>query len=128
MQYTKYNIEEIKEKLKNCLSEERFLHSIGTMEKAVELAQRFHCDIEKAIGKRVKLLTILLAEFPDNLVVDAVDNRGTNDDDVVLAPVDSFTYALHHFHHVAGASFVLDGLLDGARNACGVSGMAVIGH
>ena len=48
MQYTKYNIEEIKEKLKNCLSEERFLHSIGTMEKAVELAQRFHCDIEKA--------------------------------------------------------------------------------
>lgn len=46
--YTKYSIEEIKEKLKACLNEERFLHSIGTMEKAEELAEQFHCDKEKA--------------------------------------------------------------------------------
>lgn len=46
--YTKYSIEEIKEKLKTCLNEERFLHSLGTMEKAVELAQEYNCDIEKA--------------------------------------------------------------------------------
>ncbi len=46
--YTKYSIEEIKEKLKCNLSEERFLHSIGTMEKAVELAKEFGCDVEKA--------------------------------------------------------------------------------
>lgn len=41
-------IEEIKEKLKNCLNEERYWHSIGTMEMAEELAERFGCDIEKA--------------------------------------------------------------------------------
>ena len=46
--YTKYSIEEIKEKLKNCLNEERFLHSIGTMEMAMELAQKYGCDVEKA--------------------------------------------------------------------------------
>ena len=46
--YTKFSIEEIKEKLKNTLSEERYWHSIGTMEKAMELAERFGCDIEKA--------------------------------------------------------------------------------
>jgi len=48
MVYTKYKIEEIKEKLKNCLNEERYLHSIGVMEMAVELAQKFNCDLQKA--------------------------------------------------------------------------------
>ena len=46
--YTNLTIEEIKEKLKSCLSEERYLHSIGVMEKAVELAKQFNCDVEKA--------------------------------------------------------------------------------
>ncbi len=46
--YTKYSIEEIKEKLKNCLSAERYLHSIGVMEKAEELALKFNCNQEKA--------------------------------------------------------------------------------
>ena len=46
--YTNFTIEEIKEKLKACLSEERYMHSIGTMEKAVELAKQFNCNVEKA--------------------------------------------------------------------------------
>lgn len=46
--YTKYSIEDIKEQLKNCLSYERYIHSLGTMEKAMELAQRFGLDVEKA--------------------------------------------------------------------------------
>ncbi len=46
--YTKYSIDEIKNKLKLCLNEERYNHSIGTMEMAVELAKRFRCDEEKA--------------------------------------------------------------------------------
>ena len=46
--YTNLTIEEIKEKLKACLSEERYWHSVGTMEKAVELAKQFNCDVEKA--------------------------------------------------------------------------------
>lgn len=46
--YTKYSIEEIKEQLKSCLNEERYIHSIGVMEKAMQLAKEFNCDIEKA--------------------------------------------------------------------------------
>lgn len=46
--YTKYSIEDIKTKLKDCLTEERYLHSIGTMEMAVELAKKYNCDVEKA--------------------------------------------------------------------------------
>lgn len=46
--FTKYSIEEIKSKLKECLSYERYIHSIGTMEKAMELAQEFGIDVEKA--------------------------------------------------------------------------------
>ncbi len=46
--YTKFSIEEIKDKLKECLSYERYIHSLGTMEKAMELAQDFGCDVEKA--------------------------------------------------------------------------------
>ena len=48
MIYTKFNTEEIKEKLKNCLTYERYIHSLGVMEMAVELAKRFNCNIEKA--------------------------------------------------------------------------------
>ncbi len=46
--YTKYNIEQIKEKLKICLSAERYEHSIGTMEKAIELAKCFGENVQKA--------------------------------------------------------------------------------
>lgn len=46
--YTKYSIEIIKEKLKACLSYERYIHSLGTMEKAMELAAEFGCDVDKA--------------------------------------------------------------------------------
>ncbi|MBQ8634998.1 bis(5'-nucleosyl)-tetraphosphatase (symmetrical) YqeK [bacterium] len=46
--YTKFSIEEIKEKLKTCLSYERYIHSLGTMEKAMELAEHFGLDVEKA--------------------------------------------------------------------------------
>ena len=41
-------IEEIKEELKNMLSDKRYEHSIGVMEKAAELAEFFKEDVEKA--------------------------------------------------------------------------------
>ena len=46
--YTIYSIEEIKDKLKANLSYERYIHSLGTMEKAMELAARFSLNVEKA--------------------------------------------------------------------------------
>lgn len=49
MIYTKSNIDEIKEKLKNCLDNERYIHSIGVSEMAVELAERFQLNKDKAL-------------------------------------------------------------------------------
>jgi HD superfamily phosphohydrolase YqeK len=49
MDYTDINIDEIKSRLKECLTEERFLHSLGTMDMAVELAKKFDQNIDKAL-------------------------------------------------------------------------------
>ncbi|MGD9581997.1 MAG: bis(5'-nucleosyl)-tetraphosphatase (symmetrical) YqeK [Vampirovibrionia bacterium] len=43
-----YNIEEIKEKLQRILPAKRYLHSVGTEEKARELARQFGADEDKA--------------------------------------------------------------------------------
>lgn len=42
------NIEKIKEDLKQILSEKRYIHSIGAMEKAIELAKTYEEDEEKS--------------------------------------------------------------------------------
>lgn len=42
------NIEKIKEDLKQILSEKRYIHSIGAMEKAIELAKIYREDEEKS--------------------------------------------------------------------------------
>ena len=44
MAYTKTNINEIKNWLKDNLNEERYIHSIGVMEAAIELAEMFGVD------------------------------------------------------------------------------------
>lgn len=41
------NIEKIKEDLKKILSEKRYIHSIGAMEKAIELAKEYGENVEK---------------------------------------------------------------------------------
>lgn len=48
MTYTKLNEEQIKQWLKENLSEERYHHTLGTAECAKELAQKFGFDTEKA--------------------------------------------------------------------------------
>ena len=48
MTYTENKIEEIQNWLKENLYEERYIHSIGVMEAAVELAQMYNLDVEKA--------------------------------------------------------------------------------
>lgn len=42
------NTDYIKEKLKNCLSEERYCHTLGTADCAVELAKKYGVDEKKA--------------------------------------------------------------------------------
>ena len=48
MDYTNFDFEKTCEWLKNNLCEERYLHSLGTMEKAKELALTFNLDVVKA--------------------------------------------------------------------------------
>lgn len=48
MVYTKINDDEIKKWLKENLNDERYIHSLGTAECAVELAIKFGLDSEKA--------------------------------------------------------------------------------
>lgn len=48
MTYTENKIEEIKNWLKENLNEERYIHSLGVMEAAVELAEMFNMDSKKA--------------------------------------------------------------------------------
>ena len=48
MVYTNKSIDEIESWLKENLCEERYIHSLGVMEAAVELAQMFNMDVEKA--------------------------------------------------------------------------------
>ena len=48
MNYTKINEEQIKQWLKENLSEERYLHTLGTAQCAMELAQQLGLDSEKA--------------------------------------------------------------------------------
>lgn len=48
MNYTNKNADYIMKWLEDNLTEERYIHSIGTMDAAVELAERFGVDVEKA--------------------------------------------------------------------------------
>lgn len=48
MAYTKTSIEEIKNWLKENLYEERYIHSLGVMDAAIELAKMHNLDVEKA--------------------------------------------------------------------------------
>lgn len=48
MVYTDIKIEDIQNWLKDNLVEERYIHSLGVMEAAVELAEMFGMDVEKA--------------------------------------------------------------------------------
>ena len=48
MAYTNISTQEIENWLKDNIVEERYIHSLGVMDAAVELAQMFHLDVEKA--------------------------------------------------------------------------------
>ena len=64
MNYTLKNIEEIESWLKDNLTEEKYLHSIGAMETSKLLAMKFNLDIEKA------QLAGLLHDCAKNLCID----------------------------------------------------------
>ena len=72
MSYTSKSIEEIESWLKNNLTEEKYLHSIGTMETSKVLAMKFNLDIEKA------QIAGLLHDCAKNLCIDEMKELAKN--------------------------------------------------
>ncbi len=73
MNYTSKNFEEIKNWLKENLTEEKYLHSLGVMETAKILALKFDQDIEKA------QVAGLLHDCAKNLSADEMKNLIKNE-------------------------------------------------
>ena len=74
------NIEQIKQVVKNTLSEKRYYHSLCVMEKCVEYAQIYNIDIEKA--RQVGLVHDIAKEMPDDLKLEYAVSNGLLIDDV----------------------------------------------
>lgn len=74
------NIDTIKEKLKELLDEQRFVHSLGTMDCAMMLAERFDEDIQKAMiaglvhdcAKCLEKEELLNCAFKSGIVIDNI--------------------------------------------------------
>lgn len=74
------NYDQIEGKLRGILSEHRFLHSIGVVECASDLAMRYHCDIEKTriaaishdCAKEMKMEELMVIAKDENLELDEV--------------------------------------------------------
>lgn len=73
------NLIQMDEKLKNTLSERRYIHSIGVMESAVSLAERFGGDIDKA--RIAGLLHDCAKEVDKDEAVKLCDELGIDIDD-----------------------------------------------
>ena len=72
MSYTDFSFEDITAWLKENLSEERFVHSLGAMEMAEELALRFNEDVEKA--KIAALLHDAAKDFSQETLLELLKN------------------------------------------------------
>ncbi|WAM32925.1 bis(5'-nucleosyl)-tetraphosphatase (symmetrical) YqeK [Caldicellulosiruptor morganii] len=89
------NIDAIKAKLKDLLDEQRFLHSLGTMEYAILLAQRFGEDIQKAMvaglvhdcAKCLDREELLNCAFKSGIVI---DNIMINQPELLHGPAGSY--------------------------------------
>ncbi|WAM30710.1 bis(5'-nucleosyl)-tetraphosphatase (symmetrical) YqeK [Caldicellulosiruptor naganoensis] len=89
------NIDTIKEKLKELLDEQRFVHSLGTMEYAVLLAQKFGEDVQKAMiaglvhdcAKCLEKEELLNYAFKSGIVI---DNIMINQPELLHGPAGSY--------------------------------------
>ena len=76
MAYTNKSFDEIDRWLKENLNEERYIHSMGTMECAVELAKMFDLDEEKA--KTAGLLHDCAKCFSNEKLLQIIEEKITN--------------------------------------------------
>ena len=82
--------------------------------------------VEEAVGTRLDFVFVHRAEFPDDLVVDAVHDGRAHDHDVVFRPIHPLADALHHVHHVARMPLGNDRFHDGACDASRMTGVTVV--
>lgn len=73
MNYTDINIDSIKKWLKENLCEEKYLHSLGVMDAAEELAIRYNIDVEKA--KIAGLIHDCAKCLPNEELLDLMKNK-----------------------------------------------------
>lgn len=73
-------LQEIDNELKNNLSEKRYNHSLGVMEKAEELAKIYNVDINTA--KLVGLAHDIAKEIPENEKIEYVEKNNIQIDDI----------------------------------------------
>ena len=79
---TEFNIEEAKNWLKDNLNEERYNHSIGTMEQAVELAGMLNLNVEKA--RIAGLMHDCAKCFPNDKLLKIIHDKLTDVQDYEL--------------------------------------------
>ena len=78
-----YNLDEIKEDLKKILSTRRYIHSLGVMEMAGNLAKIYNIDVEKAmvtgllhdIAKEMKPDKMLKYVKDNNIKIDEIEEK-----------------------------------------------------
>ena len=91
------NIEKIKKDLKQILSEKRYIHSIGTMEKAIELAKKYGEDEEKTA------LTALTHDIAKEMEVDEY-YKYAEENNIELSKDDKMCISV--LHGIIGADIV----------------------
>jgi len=88
--YTDNDIERYKSWLKSNLSEEKYIHSIGTMEEAMRLAKKFNVDCEEKIK-----VAALLHDCAKCFTIDKLKEHIENSQDICI-DFDLANYKTYH--------------------------------
>ncbi len=88
--YTDNDIEKYKNWLKENLSEEKYIHSIGTMEQAVKLAKKFNVECENKIK-----VAALLHDCAKCFTIDKLKEHIKNNQDICI-DFDLANYKTYH--------------------------------
>ena len=72
--------------------------------------------VEEGIGEIFQAILKGGGKFPDDAVVDAVDDGRTDDHDVVFIPIHAFAHGFHHGDDVAAVAFCFNGFGNAAAS------------
>lgn len=107
---------------------DEFLQVTVAFGRGLEGRARDDRHVEEGIGEIFQAILKGGGKFPDDAVVDAVDDGRTDDHDVVFIPIHAFAHGFHHGDDVAAVAFCFNGFGNAAGNAGRVAGMTVVGE